>query len=143
MGVIIKAEAFKMAMVFYPHQDELETSTIEQKLEVILEAAERFKAIILDATKAPEPAPAGGAKKRMTPREIANVFNWEEIALLLRQIREMPENNPPNKAIKADRLTKLSEIYEVLRGAKMSKLEAVRLALVNEANQLRGTTQVA
>ncbi len=37
-------------------------------------------------------------------------------------------------------LTKHADVYEVLRGAKMSKLEAVRLALISEAAQLKGGT---
>jgi hypothetical protein len=131
-----------MPMIFYPHQDELESSTLEQKLEVLMESAERYKAIILDVTKT-EAAPTG-EKKRATPREIAHVYNWEELACLMRAIRELPESAPSAKVNKADKLTKLAAVYEVLRGAKMSKLEAVRLALVNEANQLSaGSSQVA
>ena len=43
-----------------------------------------------------------------------------------------------NKLAKADHLKKLAEVYEVLRAARMPKLEAVRLALMNESMQLRG-----
>jgi hypothetical protein len=132
-----------MPMIFYPHQDELESSTLEQKLEVLMESAERYKAIVLDITKAGSVPAAPDAKKRMTPREIGHVYNWEDLAKLLRNIRDLPETSPSAKVSKADKLTKLAGIYEVLRGAKMSKLEAVRLALVNEASQLRGTSQVA
>lgn len=127
-----------MPMTFYPHQDELESSTIDQKLEVLMESAERYKAVVLDVTKNPEVVTQETtAKKRTTPRDVVHAFNWEEIAKTLRQVRELPESSPSAKAAKADRLTKLAAIYEVLRGAKMSKLEAVRLALMNEANQLR------
>lgn len=128
-----------MPMIFYPHQDELESSTLDQKLEVLMESAERYKAVILDASKNAEVVTIPSEKKRMTPRELAHAFNWEEIAALLRLIREMPESSPANKVLKGNRLAKLADIYEVLRGAKMSKLEAVRLALMNEANQLRGS----
>jgi hypothetical protein len=132
-----------MPMIFYPHQDELESSTIEQKLEVLMESAERYKAIVLDM-KLPETGQLDDSKKRTTPREIAHVYNWEELAKVLRQIRESPESTSANKITKSGYLNKLAGIYEVLRGAKMSKLEAVRLALVNEANQLRsGSSQVA
>ncbi len=134
-----------MPMIFYPHEDELESSTIEQKLEVLMEAAERYKAIILDTSKAMMEGAAvpAGEKKRITPREIAHSYNWEDLARLLRQIREMPESSAAGKLAKSDRLTKLAGIYEVLRGAKMPKLEAVRLALINEAAQMRGGSQVA
>ncbi len=131
-----------MPMIFYPHQDELVSSTMEQKLEVLMESAERYKAIVLDI-KNVESTPSD-VKKRMTPREMNHAYNWEELAKLLRQIRELPEVTPANKLTKQGRLTKLAEIYEVLRGAKMPKLEAVRLALMNEAGQLRsGPSQVA
>lgn len=144
-----------MPVTFYPHEDDLENSSIQEKIEALMEAAERYKAIILDAggkaagAAAPAPVPAApgaappAAKKRATPKDITAAFNWEEIAKLLRQIRELPEVNQASKLSKADQLVKLAEIYEVLRAAKMPKLEAVRLALMNEANQLRGSTQVA
>jgi len=139
-----------MALIFYPHEDELESSTVQQRLEVLLEAAGRFKAVILDqASKEAVAATtqSGVPRKLGTPRDIAHAFNWTEIARLLQEIRELPESNPTYKIVKAERLTKLAEVYEVLRGAKMTKLEAVRLALVNEAKQLQAgngnATQVA
>ncbi|EKD53980.1 MAG: hypothetical protein ACD_60C00134G0008 [uncultured bacterium] len=132
-----------MAIVFYPHEDELQSSALDQKLEIVLEAAERYKGIILDTASKSIEAPAD-KKKRMAPRDITHTFNWEEIARLLREIRELSEANPSAKLYKGERLKKLAEIYEVLRAAKMAKLEAVRIALMNEANQLlSGGSQVA
>lgn len=134
-----------MALVFYPHEDDLQKEVqLEEKLEILMEAAERYKAVVLDlATKTVVSSEENG-KKRMVPREQAAAYNWDEIARVLREIREMPETAKTDKLKKADMLTKLAEIYEVLRAAKMSKLEAVRLALIGEANQLRGgATQVA
>lgn len=130
-----------MPIVFYPHEDDLENSSLQEKLEVILDAAERYKAIVLDVASTPKAA--ADPKKRVTPKDLTAVFNWDEIAKLLKQIRELPESTTNNKIIKADRLTKLAEIYEVLRAAKMPKLEAVRLALMNEATQLRAGTGAA
>lgn len=129
-----------MALTFYPHQDDTEKGDLKDRIEVMLEAAERYKAIILEVNAKPE---AEDPKKRMTPREQSAAYNWEEIARVLREIRELPEMNTSDKANKSDLLKKLAEVYEILRAAKMSKLEAVRLALVSEANQLRGGTQVA
>lgn len=127
-----------MTIIFYPHEDDLQISSASDKLEVLLEAAERYKAIILETSnKLPE---AVDQKKRNTPKEAGHAYNWEELAKLLRELRELPENNQSNRVSKADKLQKLSEIYEVLRAAKMPKLEAVRLALVNEAKQLRTST---
>ncbi len=77
--------------------------------------------------------------KRQVPREMMYSYDWDELAKLLREIRDFPENSTTNRQSKAENLTKLAEIYEVLRGAKMAKLEAVRLALVNEAGQLKGS----
>lgn len=130
-----------MTITFYPQDEDVAMGSLKDRLEIIMEAAERFKALVLDAGTPIimniEPG------KRSSPKEIRVAFNWQEIAKTLREIREMPENNASSKAAKADRLTRLAEIYEVLRGAKMPKLEAVRLALMNEAGQLRaggGTT---
>lgn len=132
-----------MAVIFYPYDDDISNGSLDQKLEVLIDAAQRYKAAILDAaSKAVDVAP--GEKKRTTPRDIIHSFNWEEMAKLLREIREFPEGNTPAKINKANKLKKLAEIYEVLRGAKMAKLEAVRIALMNEANQLNsGGSQVA
>ncbi|HSW70272.1 MAG TPA: hypothetical protein VLI69_09010 [Gammaproteobacteria bacterium] len=131
-----------MPIIFYPHEDELTTSTMEQKLEVLLDSAQRFKAVVLDSGKAVEANPA--VQKRLSPRDLTNAFNWEEVARLLREIRDLPENNPSAKTNKSAKLKKLAEIYEVLRAAKMPKLEAVRIALMNESNQLAsGGSQVA
>ncbi|MHB1948938.1 MAG: hypothetical protein ACYCQI_12600 [Gammaproteobacteria bacterium] len=129
-----------MPITFYPHEDDLDTSSIKDKLDTLLEAAERYKAVVLEIAKTQE----AGGKKRTTPRDLTICFNWDEIARTLRQIRELPEATQPNKLTKAQHLTKLAEIYEVLRAAKMAKLEAVRIALMNEANQLRSSaSQVA
>ncbi|MDX1902219.1 MAG: hypothetical protein SFW66_09510 [Gammaproteobacteria bacterium] len=125
-----------MSVIFYPHEDELETGSLDQRLEILLESAERYKAIVLDVSG----KYAGGAvardKKRVAPKDLAHAYNWEGIAQVLREIRELPESAPSLRVAKAMKLQKLAEVYEVLRGAKMSKLEAVRLALINEANQL-------
>jgi hypothetical protein len=123
-----------MGIMFYPHEDDLETSSIQEKLETLMEAAERYKAIVLDVSSAKPPA---DQKKRTAPRDLTISFNWEEMAKLLREIRDLPEATSINKLAKANFLEKLAEIYEVLRAAKMTKLEAVRIALVNEANQLK------
>jgi hypothetical protein len=123
-----------MSLSFYPHSDDLQTGTFEQRLELLAEAAERYKAIITDiSTKVVRDE---GAKKVLTPRDQQAAFNWEEIARILREIRELPEMDATDKRRKGMLLKKLAEIYEVLRAAKMPKLEAVRLALISEANQL-------
>lgn len=129
-----------MAIVFYPHEDSLKASTLPEKLEVLMESADQYKAAVLDVGVAVEHA----ERKRQVPRDLSAAYNWEEIASVLRDIRELPEATAASKTQKADYLNKLAEIYEVLRGAKMPKLEAVRIALVSEANQLRGSaSQVA
>ena len=136
-----------MALTFYPHEDDLERAAsipVAEKLEILLEAAERYKAIVLDASAAaslPADTEALGPR-RTTPADLKVAFNWEGIAQVLSEIRALSETGPREKASKAANLTKLSEVYEVLRAAKMPKLDAVRLSLVNEANQLRGGTKV-
>jgi hypothetical protein len=131
-----------MPMIFYPYEDKLDVTSLKERLEILLEAAEQYKAVVLDAaTKTVD-----SGKKRTVPNDLSHAFNWEEIAKLLREIRELPEATSPNKIAKSESLTKLAEVYEALRAAKMPKLEAVRLALVNEANQLNpggSSSQVA
>lgn len=125
-----------MSLTFYPHTDDAQKGTLLERIEILMEAAERYKAIVLEVSISPE-GEGKSSKKRMVPREQKIAYNWEEIARVLREIRELPEGTKNDKLKKAEFLTKLSEVYEVLRGAKMSKLEAVRLALIGEANQLR------
>jgi hypothetical protein len=125
-----------MPVSFYPHDEDVQLGSISERLEILMEAAERYKSSVMDmgAAASKEEAP-----KILIPREMKSAYNWQEIARIMREIREMPEINPAMKVSKAERLARLSEIYEVLRGAKMPKLEAVRIALMNEASQLRGT----
>jgi len=126
-----------MSVTFYPHEDDLDVSSVQEKLEVLLDAAERYKSAVLDegAKILGEEEPAEKSKK--TPRDIKHAFQWQEIASLLKDVRKMSESTPESRKSKIDRLNKLIEIYEVLRGAKMPKLEGVRLALVNEVKQLQ------
>lgn len=130
-------------MRFYPHTEDAGKGSYPDRLELLLEAAQQYKAVVLDVGSPIEPNEET-TKKRMVPRDQTAAFNWEEIASVLRHIRELPEGDKALKLTKAELLTRLAEVYEVLRAAKMSKLEAVRLALISEANQLRGSsTQVA
>lgn len=132
-----------MTIMFYPHEEDMQKGSAKDRLETLLEAAERYKTIMLDmvAKNMETTAAMAASNNRLSvPREVTHAFNWQEIAKMMREIREMPETNHASRASKADHLTKLAEIYEVLRAAKMPKLEAVRLALVNEANQLRSAS---
>lgn len=129
-----------MPISFYPYEDDIKkglNASLDEKIEILLEAAERFKAYVLD------PANASKGGHHEMPAGIKASYNWDGLASVLREVREMQEGNPNDKRIKAERLLKLAEVYEVLRAAKMQKLEAVRLALVNEANQLRGGSTLA
>lgn len=121
-----------MAIIFYPHLEDAEKGTLEERIDVLMEGAQRFKAIVLDESA----KPPTDTSKRMMPRDQTAAYNWEEIARILRLIRELPEATKPEKTKKGNLLAKLAEVYEVLRSAKMSKLEAVRLALVSEASHL-------
>ncbi len=137
-----------MPLLFYPHTEDVAASTLSDRIEILLEAALRYKAIILGAPPPStsvalmmtpgEPLAPEEAKQRTAPKDLVVAFNWEEIAIAVRESRELPEALKEDRLKKAEHLAKLAEIYEVLRGAKMAKLEAVRLALVGEANQLRG-----
>jgi len=130
-----------MALTFYPYSEDAQKGTIDERIDTLMGAAERYKAIVtaVKAESTEEEKP-----RRIAPRDLTAAYNWEEIARILREIREMPEGSKADKTRKGELLRRLAEVYEVLRAAKMSKLEAVRLALVGEANQLQGgASQVA
>jgi hypothetical protein len=125
-------EGLFMSILFYPQDDLIESASLDEKLEVLKEAAEQYKAAVLGSTE------SAALTKCSTPREIKMAFNWQDIAKLLREVREMTEANSDTKAIKEKALTKLADIYEVLRGAKMPKLETVRVMLIEEVKLLHG-----
>lgn len=118
-----------MPIIFYPHEDDTKKGTLEQRLEVLAESADRYKATVLDSPASSERA--------HTPRDISISMNWDEMASVLKEIREMTESDEGDRHRKAHLLAKLADIYEVLRDARMSKLEAVRLALAAESQQIR------
>lgn len=122
-----------MPLMLYPHSEDASTGSFIERIEQLMEAAERYKAAVLDLTAK---LPAGQEMKMHSPKELQVAFNWDIIAVVLREVRALPEGTREDKEKKHKYLTKLSEVYEVLRDAKMPKLEAVRLALVNETNQL-------
>jgi hypothetical protein len=126
-----------MSIIFYPHDEDVSVGSLQERLETLMEAAERYKASTLDSSNFTLEEGDDG-KRPLTPKDLKVAFNWQEITKLLREIRELTEGNQSSKTTKADRLTRLSEIYEILRSAKMPKLEAVRIALISEAKQLRG-----
>lgn len=129
-----------MSTVFYPHPEDLQTGSVMDRLDVLLESAQRYKTAVLDSAAKNAEGGFGETKIRSTPREIDHAYNWDEIAKLLRELRDMPESSPIAKTEKSLRLKKLAEIYEVLRAARMPKLEAVRLALMNEVAHLNGSS---
>ena len=132
-----------MPINFFPHEEDLTSGTLQERLDVLFEAAERYKTMILDVPMV-KTGEGSAPKKIVLPRDISVAFNWQGLSTIMREVRELPETSAPTKITKANSLTRLAEVYEVLRGAKMAKLEAVRLALVNEANQLRSSaSQVA
>jgi len=122
-----------MTLTFYPHEDDAQRGSHAERIAILLEAAERYKAAILEIKL---DLAEEDANKKMTPHDLQHAYNWSEIATILEEVRALPETNESEKNKKARLLVKLAEVYEVLRGAKMPKLEAVRLALVGEAEQL-------
>lgn len=122
-----------MPITFYPHEDDAQKGSLTDRIAVLLDAAEHYKAVVLEVKT--EAVPAEGAKE-FSPHDIKYAYNWSELASMLEEVRALSEASQADKVKKATLLTRLAEVYEVLRGAKMPKLEAVRLALVNEANQL-------
>ena len=133
-----------MALTFYPYTEDAQRGTVGERIDILMEAAERYKAVVLDVSTHETQDQSQAQKRIVIPRELTAAYNWEEIAHVLREVREMPEGSKNDKIIKSRILVKLAEVYEVLRAAKMAKLEAVRLALISESNQLNGdASQVA
>lgn len=126
-----------MPLTFYPHPDDTQKGTVDERVEVLMDSAERYRAVVLEVAKQET-----AMKKIGLPKDQLAAYHWDEIAQVLREIRELPEGNKEERARKALLLGKLAEIYEVLRSAKMPKLEAVRLALISEAGHLGGGTKV-
>lgn len=122
-----------MAIMFYPNTEDLLSAPIADQIAVLMDAAERYRVAVMDVASKPQESAAA----RTSPRDLVSAYNWEAIATVLRTVRDLPEANKEERARKASMLTKLAEVYEVLRSARMSKLEAVRLALIGEANQLQ------
>lgn len=127
-----------MPLTFYPHPDDTQKGLIDERVDVLVDAAERYRAVVLEVTNKPDVV----AKKIVLPKDQTAAFHWDELARVLREIRELPEANREDRLRKGLLLGKLAEIYEVLRAAKMPKLEAVRLALISEANHLGSGTKV-
>lgn len=123
-------------MIFYP-EDENVLGTIDEKLDILMAAAEQYKTYLLGALEEKNALPELSDKKIMMPRDIQHAYQWDFLAKMLREIRDIPEATASAKTKKMTYLEKLATIYEVLRSAKMPKLEAVRLAIMNEADQLK------
>ncbi len=120
-----------MPINFYPYEEDLKkdvNTPLDDKIEILLEAAERYKALVTD----PSNTAVTESKQGTVPADLKYAYNWDGLAGVLREVRQLTEANPNEKRIKGERLLKLAEVYEVLRAAKMQKLEAVRLALVSE-----------
>ncbi|HTM64332.1 MAG TPA: hypothetical protein VL360_07510 [Gammaproteobacteria bacterium] len=133
-----------MPLLFFPHTEDASTGSFIERIDQMREAGERYKAAVLESlSKAQQAAEVRGA----APKDLHFAYNWDILSAVLRDVRELPEGTKEDRHFKADYLAKLAEIYELLRDARMSKLEAVRLALSSEATQLRGgntaSTQVA
>ena len=128
-----------MSVKFHPSLEDAAGShnlnySLEDRIELLASAAEKYKAEVMDM-----PArPVLEDDREFAPKDIPVAFNWGEMASMLVDVRDLPEGDEEARHHKSHMLKKLAEIYEVLRAARMSKLEAVRLALITEANQLKG-----
>lgn len=109
-----------MTLKFYPCKAELQ-GTLADRVKILIQAANNFKKIVYTSIVKPT-----------VPREINASYNWQELARVLTEIRNLPENDMDEKQFKSKLLLELANLYSVLSEAKMSKLEAVRLALLGE-----------
>src|SRR5690242_1371623 len=102
-----------MPINFYPYEDDLKKDAgtpLDEKIEILLEGAERYKATVMDAAN----AAVAESKLGAVPADIKVAYNWDGLAQILREVRQMGEGSPNDKRIKSERLLKLAEVYEVL-----------------------------
>lgn len=129
-----------MALVFYPHEDDLATSTLPEKLEALMESAQRYKAAMLDMKTKKMATGAIDLGKRSIPKDLEISFNWGELAIVFNKTCHLTEVTAVNKAAKVEALTKLKEIYEALHSAGLLKLEIVISKIKTDIIQLSGNT---
>src|SRR5690348_2984308 len=109
-----------MPISFYPYEEDLRKEVnmpVEEKIEILLEAAERYKGVVLDVSQ----VAVTNSKSGTVPADVKVSYNWDGLAQVLREVRQMNEATPNDKRMKGERLLKLAEVYEVLRAAKMQK----------------------
>ncbi|HVE45105.1 MAG TPA: hypothetical protein VNC84_08280 [Gammaproteobacteria bacterium] len=124
-------------LVFYPSPEDCGYGTLQERLSIVSNAAEQYRSAVLGGSLVP--GATAEPPKYETPREQTVAFNWETIACLYREIHALTEATYSDKQEKADLLMQLSETYEVLRAAKMPRLEKISSVLAAEANQLKAT----
>ena len=69
-----------MPLNFYPHTEDLESGSLQEKLALLMDAAERYKAIVLETTVKPSEE---NNKRRQSPRDLTVSYNWNEISRVL------------------------------------------------------------
>lgn len=121
-----------MSLIFYPTSNKVNQGSLEERLDCLKAGASEFKEITINTT----PELLQKTHHVRTPREQKVAYNWDAISKVLREIRALTENVEAEKEKKATLLLTLADIYAILRDARMSKLEAVRVALKSEAMQL-------
>ena len=88
-----------MALTFYPHEDDAERGSHAERINILLEAAERYKAAVLESKPAVAPegaTPEEVADKRTTPNDFMHAYNWSTIAGILEEVRSLPEGSSSN-----------------------------------------------
>jgi hypothetical protein len=122
-----------MALIFYPSDDrcvDFNKMSYRDRIATVRESAERYRDHILAQIK--EQNSISCAR----PSLLQAAYNWDIIATLINEVRQMPEATELNKAGKAGYLKELAEVYATLRSARMPKLEITRLELCQEAEKL-------
>ncbi len=116
-----------MAISFMPKSDACK-GDLTQRLALIMDAALQYKTLMGQAEES----------LKKTPGDIKISFNWVLMGKLFKEIQELPENSAESKFVKVKQIKRLIDVYEVLRQAKMAKLESVKTLLLSEIRQLEG-----
>lgn len=126
-----------MAIIFYPSEDVIkknEKTSYRDKIAILRDAAEKYKTYVLEQIS------SNKELRVVKPSLLKAAFNWDFIVKVLQEIYSTPEDSAEERALKADNLLKLSEVYSILRTARMPKLENTRFALFQYSHKLTNDT---
>ena len=71
-----------MALTFYPHPDVAAKGLLSERIEILMDAAEGYKAAILEMVTAKQEIDDEGKTRRSVPRDQAIAFNGKRFSCI-------------------------------------------------------------